>query len=61
MVKNREAWHAEIHGVATSQTWLSDWTTRKHELRLKKSLLDYEYGMLQQLMFDEDLGILFNN
>ena len=26
MVMNREAWHAVIHGVAKSQTWLSDWT-----------------------------------
>ena len=23
---NREAWHAAVHGVAKSQTWLSDWT-----------------------------------
>ena len=27
MVKDREAWHAAVHGVARSQTWLSDWTT----------------------------------
>ena len=26
LVVNREAWHAAIHGVAKSQTWLSDWT-----------------------------------
>ena len=26
-VKDREAWHAIVHGVAKSQTWLSDWTT----------------------------------
>ena len=26
MVMDREAWHAVIHGVAKSQTWLSDWT-----------------------------------
>ena len=27
LVKDREAWRAEVHGVAKSQTWLSNWTT----------------------------------
>ena len=26
MVKDWEAWHAAVHGVAKSQMWLSDWT-----------------------------------
>ena len=26
LVMNREAWRAVIHGVAKSQTWLSNWT-----------------------------------
>ena len=26
MVKDREAWHAAVHGVAMSWIWLSDWT-----------------------------------
>ena len=25
-VKEREVWHAAVHGVAESQTWLSNWT-----------------------------------
>ena len=26
LVKDREAWHAAVHVVAKSQTWVSDWT-----------------------------------
>ena len=25
LVMDRKAWHAAIHGVAKSRTWLSDW------------------------------------
>ena len=28
MVKDREAWHAAVHGVAKSRTRLSDWTAK---------------------------------
>ena len=27
MAKNKEAWHAAVHGVTKSQTWFSNWTT----------------------------------
>ena len=27
IVKDMEAWHAAVHRVTKSQTWLSDWTT----------------------------------
>ena len=33
-VKNREAWCAAVHGVAKSQTLLSNWTTSNHYLWL---------------------------
>ena len=29
LVMDRDAWHAAIHGVAKSWTWLSNWTERK--------------------------------
>ena len=29
IVKDREAWRAEVHGVAKNQIRLSDWTTTK--------------------------------
>ena len=32
MVRGREAWHAAVHGVAKSRTWLGDWTTTARHL-----------------------------
>ena len=34
MVKNREAWHAVVHGVVKSQTRLSDWTLNNNVVLL---------------------------
>ena len=32
MVKDREAWHTAVHGVAKSRTWLSNWTKSRYAL-----------------------------
>ena len=29
IVRDREAWHAAVHGVTKSQTWLSNQTTKR--------------------------------
>ena len=38
MVMDREAWHAVIHGVAKSQTRLSEWTELKIDIKNSLSL-----------------------
>ena len=38
LVMDREAWHAAIHGVAKSRTWLSGWTELKGVIPFESSL-----------------------
>ena len=45
LVMDREAWPAVIHGVAKSQTWLSDWTELKHYTHT-----DHTYTQKQELL-----------
>ena len=40
MVKDWEAWHAAVHGVAKSWTWLSDWTTTNPSNTIPRSTAD---------------------
>ena len=35
MVKDREAWHAEVCGAAKSGTWVSNWTTTTGKCKLR--------------------------
>ena len=40
LMMDREAWHAIVHGVVKSQTWLSDWT----ELNPKRAFISQTLG-----------------
>ena len=35
IVKDRESWHAAVHGIAKNQIRLSDLTTTKHTIGVK--------------------------
>ena len=45
LVMDREAWHAVVHGVAKSKTWLSDWTELKQK---KKKKFTWIWGSLKK-------------
>ena len=45
MVKDREAWHAAVHGVAKCRTQLSDWTSTTYDIDY------YFYNLLLHLVF----------
>ena len=43
IVKDREAWHAEVHGVVKRWTLLGNWATVTDEDRCKSLLTHYLY------------------
>ena len=56
MVKGREAWHAAVHGIAKSWTWLSDWATAANKLHdLGQAISPFE---LQFTHYDEMMNYI---
>ena len=52
LVMDRESWHAGIHGVAKSQTWLTNWTELKSTMLFYlsfclKNYVSYSIGFLR--------------
>ena len=40
LVMDREAWHAVVHGVTKSQTWLSDWTEQRGRSKMRNKITE---------------------
>ena len=38
IVKDKEGWHAAVHGVRKSQTWLSNWRTTTYHKEVGKNI-----------------------
>ena len=57
MVMDREAWRAVIHGVAKSQTPLSDWTELNWKVFLKVQLLPSSLSLSLSLCFSFCLSL----
>ena len=57
LVMDREAWRAEIHGVAKSRTRLSNWIELIHELGgfPKKLRYPFKSGHIDLLLFDSSM------
>ena len=61
VVMDREAWHAAIHGVAKSRTWLSNWTELNWELRTGASVSKITCSHDERLNWDYGSFCLFLN
>ena len=52
LMMDRESWHAAVHGVPKSWTWLSDWTVRycKFWKHIYKQIRVYNYIKFQHVL-----------
>ena len=50
LVMDRESWHAAFHGVAKSQTWLSNWTELKDLMRVHYKAINKEIFSVMYLL-----------
>ena len=57
MVRDREAWHAAVHGITKSHTRTGDWTTRVPSVRLHYLLSSSESScsILPQIIIDSPI------
>ena len=49
IMKDREAWHAAVHGVAKCQTWLRDWTRKSVIFSIYRCVIALEKGVYASL------------
>ena len=63
LVTDREAWQGAIHGIAKSQTWVSDWTELMTNLLLNPSneflSLDITFFPMATWLIDVDFAPSF--
>ena len=57
MVKDKEAWHAAVHGAAKSRTRLSDWTTTNNNFMFLNVALTTHFPKQKKKKEKSGLGI----
>ena len=60
LVMDREAWHASVHGVTKSQTWLSDWTKLNWMCFKSRNRLSFIEHPWQYISGDNMLSLLYS-
>ena len=51
LVMDREAWHAAIHGIAKSWTWLNNWTELNWSYSVVEFMVSYHFMWLQVISY----------